>query len=116
MEPLRVAHRLDPRRTWLFSARFDQVVPAVYGRRLAAEIGLDCQHHRHFAGCHYSCFLSAPRFLAEMRRAIPRSVVRNSTGVAAPQSYASPVGWQQPSAAARLNIVTRLARSLAIPA
>jgi hypothetical protein len=72
MEPLRVAHRLDPRRTWLFSARFDQVVAAAHSRRLAAEIGLDWQHHRHFGGCHYTCVLSAPRFLSEMIRAIPR--------------------------------------------
>ncbi len=28
IEPLRIAHRLKPSRTWLFSARFDQVVPA----------------------------------------------------------------------------------------
>src|ERR1700722_2941334 len=33
VEPLRVAHRLNPKRTWLFSARHDQVVRPVYGKK-----------------------------------------------------------------------------------
>ncbi len=72
IEPLRVAHRLNPRRTWLFWARFDQVVRPVHSKQLADAIGLDWQHNRQIAGCHYTCFISAPRLLAEMMRAIPR--------------------------------------------
>jgi hypothetical protein len=70
IEPLRVAHRLDPKRTWLFSARFDQVVPRNNARQLAAAIGLSFNHRRELAGCHYSCVLSARRFLSEMVAAI----------------------------------------------
>jgi len=72
IEPMRVAHRLNPQKTWLFSARFDQVVATPHSKMLAAEIGLDWHHHRQFAGCHYSCVLSAPRFLNELVRAVPR--------------------------------------------
>jgi hypothetical protein len=71
IEPLRVAHRLNAKKTWLFSARYDQVVPAPNGKKLAQAIGLDFNHHRQFAGCHYTCVISAPRLLSEMRRAIP---------------------------------------------
>jgi hypothetical protein len=66
IEPLRVAHRLDPRHTWLFSARFDNVVPRSNSRRLAAAIGLDHRHHRQLIGGHYSCALDARRFLSEL--------------------------------------------------
>jgi hypothetical protein len=66
IEPLRVAHRLDPSRTWLFSARFDQVIPAGNSGRLAAAIGLDRRHHRQLFGCHYTCALDARRFLRQL--------------------------------------------------
>lgn len=77
-EPLRLAHRLNAARTWLFSARWDQVVPSLYSARLARSIGLSASHHRKFAGCHYSCVLSAPRMLSEMLQ-----VVRAPIAVAA---------------------------------
>ncbi|MGA3067384.1 MAG: hypothetical protein ABSF29_11105, partial [Tepidisphaeraceae bacterium] len=72
IEPLRVAHRLNPRRTWLFSARFDQVVRPIHSKQLAGAIGLDWQHQRQIAGCHYTCVFSAPRLLSEIMRAVPR--------------------------------------------
>ena len=80
IEPLRVAHRLDANRTWLFSARFDQVVRKIYGQQLASTIGLGWHHHRQFAGCHYTCILGAPRFLSELVRAIrQRAALFNSS-------------------------------------
>ena len=79
IEPMRVAHRLNPQKTWLFSARFDQVVSAAHSKSLAAEIGLNWHHHRQFAGCHYSCVFSAPRFLKELARAVPRPAVKPVT-------------------------------------
>jgi hypothetical protein len=72
IEPLRIVHRLDPRRTWLFSARHDQVVSAIHGKKLAAEIGLPSSHHRQFAGCHYTCVIGAARFLQEIIRTVPK--------------------------------------------
>jgi hypothetical protein len=76
IEPLRVAHRLSPERTWLFSARFDQVVPRTNGRKLAAAIGLNFQHRRELAGCHYTCVIGAGRFLSELVRAIQFRTLR----------------------------------------
>ena len=66
IEPLRVAHRLDPERTWLFSARFDKVVSRLYSRKLARAIGLDGRHHRQLFGGHYTCALDGWRFLSAM--------------------------------------------------
>jgi hypothetical protein len=70
IEPLRIAHRLEAKKTWLFSARHDQVVPKAHGQQLAQAIGLDWSHHRQLAGCHYTCAINARRFLQEMTRAI----------------------------------------------
>jgi pimeloyl-ACP methyl ester carboxylesterase len=72
VEPLRVAHRMDAKKTWLFSARYDQVVPAQHGKMLAEAINLDWSHHRQLTGCHYTCAVNAHRFLEEMVRAVPR--------------------------------------------
>jgi hypothetical protein len=70
IEPLRVAHRLNAKKTWLFSARYDQVVPSIHGKKLAQAIGLEWSHHRLLTGCHYTCAINAHRFLQEMTRAI----------------------------------------------
>jgi hypothetical protein len=78
IEPLRIAHRLNPKKTWLFSARYDQVVPPTHGKMLAEAIGLDWSHHRQLAGCHYTCAINAHRFMTEMMRAIPRDTAKKS--------------------------------------
>jgi hypothetical protein len=78
IEPLRIAHRLNAKKTWLFSARYDQVVPHAHGKKLAEAIGLDWSHHRQLAGCHYTCAINAHRFMTEMMRAIPRDSAKKS--------------------------------------
>jgi hypothetical protein len=72
IEPLRIAHRMNPKKTWLFSARYDQVVPGIHGKKLAQAIGLDFNHHRQFTGCHYTCAINVHRIMSEMLRALPR--------------------------------------------
>jgi dienelactone hydrolase len=56
-EPLRIAHRLDPQTTWLYSAIDDDVVPLENARQLADAIGLDAAHHPQLPGDHYSVAL-----------------------------------------------------------
>jgi hypothetical protein len=70
IEPLRVAHRLDPRRTWLYSACFDKVVSRRSSRKLARAIGLDSRHHRQLFGGHYTCVLDGWRFLSKIVEAV----------------------------------------------
>jgi hypothetical protein len=66
VEPLRLAHRLEPSKTWLFSARFDTVVPPVLSRQLAEAIGLQPQHHRELLATHYSGIIFLPGVLRQV--------------------------------------------------
>jgi hypothetical protein len=68
-EPLRVAHRLNRRKTGLLTARHDQVVPPRFSKQLADTVCLARPHHRTFAGCHYTCLVSAPWILGAMLQA-----------------------------------------------
>jgi hypothetical protein len=78
IEPLRIAHRLDAKKTWLFSARYDQVVPGIHGKKLAEAIGLEWSHHRQITGCHYTCAINAHRFMSEMMQALPKADAKKS--------------------------------------
>lgn len=68
IEPTRLAHRLDPAKTWLISANGDQVVPAPNAQALADAASLDEANHFWLAGDHYSVLLHMPwavRMIAE---------------------------------------------------
>ena len=67
IEPLRLAHRFDPDRTWIFSGRFDDVVPPRHADILAAAAGLDESHHLRMYANHYSGIVFLPAVLAHMR-------------------------------------------------
>ena len=60
VEPERVVHRLNPTRTHLFSARYDQVVRPKYSDRLAMSIGLPESHHHRMNCTHYSGVIYLP--------------------------------------------------------
>lgn len=63
VEPTRVAHRLDPQTTWLYSGRFDRVVPLQNAQRLADSIGLDDGHHVVLPFDHYTGIVYLPVML-----------------------------------------------------
>jgi dienelactone hydrolase len=54
VEPLRLAHRLDPERTWVYTARYDQIVPTENANRLVEAAGLAKSHHVMLAADHYT--------------------------------------------------------------
>jgi dienelactone hydrolase len=60
IEPTRLTHRLDPEKTWLFSATRDQVVPLKNAKLLARSAKLDEQHHVLFLANHYTGILYLP--------------------------------------------------------
>jgi dienelactone hydrolase len=66
IEPLRVAHRLDPNRTWLYSGKFDEVVPLEHCERLAKAAGLADDHHLQLHATHYSGMIYLPVVLAQI--------------------------------------------------
>lgn len=66
VEPNRLAHRLDPQRTWLYSGKFDTVVPIKNARILAKAAGLDRSHHIEMLADHYSGIIYVPFVLEQM--------------------------------------------------
>ncbi|MCL4204355.1 MAG: prolyl oligopeptidase family serine peptidase [Pirellulaceae bacterium] len=57
IEPTRVAHRLDPQRTWLYTAAQDRVIPLENAQALARAARLDEDHHVSFPGDHYTAIV-----------------------------------------------------------
>lgn len=70
VDPRHVAHRLNPQRTWLYSAAGDQVIPRHNSDLLAATIGLTQGHHIYLPGNHYTVMLALPQLIARMGQTI----------------------------------------------
>lgn len=60
VEPLHVAHRLNPERTWLISARDDRTIPRASSDALAEAIGLDDGHRTWINTNHYTTLVLLP--------------------------------------------------------
>ena len=66
IEPLRLAHRVDPARTWLFSALYDDVVPPRNAKLFAEAARLDATHHLEMQANHYSGIVFLPSIAEQM--------------------------------------------------
>lgn len=66
IEPLRLAHRFDPKRIWLFSGKYDDVVPPKSTKLLAEAAHLDASHHIEMLANHYSGILFMPIVTQQM--------------------------------------------------
>lgn len=66
IEPLRLAHRLVPQKTYMFSGKFDDVVPLENSLRLAKAAGLDEDHHMVMLADHYSGIIYLPTILQQI--------------------------------------------------
>ena len=67
IEPMRLAHRLSPARTWMFSGKYDDVVPIKNSDLLAAAAKIDESHHVKLLANHYSGIIFLPMVLSQMR-------------------------------------------------
>ncbi len=72
VEPTRIAHRLRPEHTWLYSALADQVVPFENGLVLAKAAQLDKQHHISLIADHYTGVIYLPLVLDHIKRNMER--------------------------------------------
>ncbi|GAA4457077.1 hypothetical protein GCM10023156_33360 [Novipirellula rosea] len=70
VEPMRIAHRLDPKHTWIYSADYDQVVPIQNAIALAQTAELDPSHHVRMLGNHYSGVVYIPFVIPKMAKVI----------------------------------------------
>lgn len=68
LEPNRIAHRLDPKRTWLFTAENDIVIPPACSDALAAAIHLPDDHRITVPGNHYTVLTRMPAIVEAMVR------------------------------------------------
>ena len=66
IEPTRLAHRLDPTRTWLYSGSYDTVVPPRNALALAEAARLDNAHHIRMLANHYSGIIYLPVVLTDI--------------------------------------------------
>ena len=86
VEPMRVAHRLNADRTWMWVARRDQVVPLSSSRELADAAGLGADHFQTIGGCHYTCCLGAPLWTKHIIHTIQQAwSCRQTASVQTPQ-------------------------------
>ena len=80
VEPTRVAHRLNPERTWLYSGIFDTVVPMKNAVALADAAKLPKTHHIQMAANHYTGIVQMPFVLTHIakhaREALPEAELK----------------------------------------
>lgn len=68
IEPLRLAHRVRPDVTWLWSGKFDDVVPPPCSFAFAKEAKLAAEHHIEMPVNHYSGVLIMPKILSDIAK------------------------------------------------
>ncbi len=66
IEPLRLAHRIDAARTWLYSGSFDTVVPPRNSALFATAAQLAEDHHLKMLANHYSGIIFLPMISQQM--------------------------------------------------
>lgn len=70
VEPLRLAHRLDAPTTWLYSGKYDDVVPPRCSHALAHAGKLAAEHHIEMDADHYSGVIYLPKVVRHMAEQI----------------------------------------------
>ena len=66
IEPLRLAHRICPAGTWLFTGTLDDVVPARCSTAFANAAHLPAGHHVEFPADHYSSVIYLPQVVQQI--------------------------------------------------
>jgi dienelactone hydrolase len=67
VEPLRLAHRINADQTWLYSGKYDNVVPPKCSLALAKAATLPKGHHIEMPCDHYSGILQLPQVMQQIR-------------------------------------------------
>lgn len=70
VEPNRLAHRLDPNRTWLYTGKHDTVVPPENSNSFAKSASLPDTHHIRLNCDHYSGAIYLPFVLQNMEKRV----------------------------------------------
>lgn len=70
VEPLRIAHRLNPETTWLYTGRYDTTIPRANSDALAECIGLKSSHRIMMLADHYTGAIFLPLIVANIAHVI----------------------------------------------
>lgn len=72
VEPLRIAHRLQPEKTWMFTGSEDRVVPLANAEALAQAAKIGADHHLIVPANHYTAILYFPTIIdVIVRQSLP---------------------------------------------
>ncbi len=74
IEPNRLARRVDPQRTWLYSAEQDRVVPLANAFAWKERAGLDSEHHVRLLGDHVTTIIYLPVILDHVMQRVRPTV------------------------------------------
>ena len=77
VEPLRLAHRINPEGMWLYSGKFDDVVPPACSLALVKAAHLPEGHHIELAADHYSGIRYLPQVVQGMYERMMEPVAEN---------------------------------------
>jgi dienelactone hydrolase len=70
IEPLRLAHRMNPQTTWIYTATQDQVVPPIHAQKLADAAKIPEDHHIRMWANHYTGIVYMPVVVQSMSKKI----------------------------------------------
>lgn len=70
IEPMRLAHRVDPATTWVYSGKFDDVVPPACTQAFVTAAKLSGDHHVIMPVGHYSAAVLLPALLPRLGEAM----------------------------------------------
>ena len=73
VEPTRLAHRVDPKRVWLYTAKYDQVIPPQNSQVLAEAMRLEKSHRVELAADHYTGVIFLPYVIQHIMQAIQQA-------------------------------------------
>jgi dienelactone hydrolase len=79
VEPLRLAHRLNPAGTWVYNGSKDDVVLPSSSRALVKAAGLAADHHIELPADHYSGIIHLPTVLQQMYRQMVEPLDENQS-------------------------------------
>ena len=73
IDPLLLAHRMNPKRTFLFNAEHDEVIPAANAKALAKAAKIPADQHVWMVGGHVSCIVHLPAIVPVMIERIKKA-------------------------------------------
>jgi dienelactone hydrolase len=79
IEPLRLAHRINPATTWLYSGTLDTVVPPRSSLALAKAVNLPKDHHIEFPADHYFGIMYLPPAVMQISQRMLEPVKESPT-------------------------------------